>query len=96
MLHPRYTINYIAKACKFSAAFGIDKKQQEDGAIDLVKCESESAAERVGLAIAKRKAWRTWEEDSQTTLYRLDLFVFTPEELEEYVNAVIAASKEPV
>lgn len=70
---------------EFHATIGIDRKQIVDSKTNIIDLRQHQQAQELGVLIAKTKGWETLPIDDMH-VSRLDLYIFTREELVDFIN----------
>jgi hypothetical protein len=76
------------KKIEFHATVGIHRDQIKSAKFNIINAEQDHRAREMGILIAQTKGWKTEPVDDMH-VSRLDLYVFTPTELKDYVDACL-------
>lgn len=69
----------------FSVTSAVDKDQAEQSKMKMVEYQQDKWAQQLGMKIAEEKGWNEYERDNML-ISELRLYVFTPEELKDFVD----------
>lgn len=69
----------------FSASVVVDRQQAEHSNVDILKYKQDKYSMDMGMQIAEAKGWEE-VEDEERTISQLTLYVFTPQELKDFID----------
>ena len=75
---------------EFHAVVAIDREEMKRSKVNIINYKQEAQASDLGRLIAKTKGWISHAEGSMF-VSKLDLYVFTRNELQDYIDAVFKA-----
>jgi hypothetical protein len=77
-----------ADKIEFHANVAIDREQIKQAKFNIINAKQDTQARELGLLIARTKGWKT-HPAGDLHISELDLYVFTRNELKDYVDACI-------
>lgn len=75
--------------CQFGVSFGVDRELIKKSKADPVKYQKQKWATELGLMISDAKGWEA-EPVGDISQWRLEVYVFTPQELKLYIERIVA------